>query len=176
MPPHKSLVVCPLEMLKQTIRCRWKHLVFLFFLAEHEVTQLICGACLLGYCIEAANIGFQLVSSGYVQLLFLSEKRQTILVVSTTTETIPRFFFPIPAKELVESQSVTAWNPERELHIFSPKVWAMSCTGIKRCRSFTPVRNHNSRQPKLLKWLMLRTRTSVSGDWITSRLSARAAW
>ena len=58
---------------------------------------------------------------------------------------------------------------ERTTHLFTQ-------SEIKRCRSFTPVRNHNSRQPKLLKWLMLRTRTSVSGDWITSRLSARAAW
>ena len=85
------------------------------------------------------------------------------------------FFFPIPVKELVESQPVIAWNPGSELQIFSPKAWAMSCTGIKRCRSFMPVRNHNSGQSKLLKRLMLRTRTSVSGDWRTSHLFARAA-
>ena len=163
-------------MLKQTIRRRWKHFVFLLFLAEHEVTQLICGACLSGCSIQAANIGFALASSDCTQLLLLSEKGQTILVVNTTTKYIPRLFLPDTSQRLVESQPVIAWNPGRELHIFSPKAWAMSCTGMKRCRFFTPVRNHNSGQAKLLKWLMLRTRTSVSGDWITSRLSACAAW
>ena len=88
-----SLTALDVESDNQT--SGWKHFVFCsFYWAEHEVTQLIYGARLLGCCIYAANIGFALARSGYVQLLFLSEKRQTILVVSTTTETIPRFLLP----------------------------------------------------------------------------------
>lgn len=50
----------------------------------------------------------------------------------------------------------------------------MWCTGIICSRSFNL--NHNSGHPKLLNWLTLRIRTSVCGDWMTSRLSVLAAY
>lgn len=102
--------------------------------------------------------------------------RHTILVVSTTRKTIPCLLLQdtrqkagrIIARDCMESR-------KRSTKLFT-KAWAMSCTGIILCWSFNLVWDHNSGHPKLLKWLTLRIRRSVSGDWITSRLSVLAEY
>ena len=119
---------------------------------------------------------FAFAGCGYVQFLFLSEMRHAILVVSTTTKTIPSLLLPdtgqnagrITARDCMESR-------KRSTKLFTQSMGDVM-HGIICCRSFNPVRNHNSGHPKLLKWLTLWIRTSVSGDWRTSRLSVLAAY
>ena len=173
-PIHDPLVTQDLASLQEDASRR-RPGSLIAFLAEHEVTQLIYGARLFVYRLQTkashlpAVVTFNSCSSPrWDTLSWWSVLRQKLSQA---------FFFPIPAKTLVESQPVIAWNPGRDLQSFSPKAWAMSCTGIIRCRSFNPVRNHNSGLPKLLKWLTLRIRTSVSGYWITSRTrDAISSW
>ena len=106
-------------------------LSFSAFSVRTSSNRLIYGACLFGCFRYTANKAFAFASWGYVQFLFLSKMRHAILMVTTMTKTIPWILPPdTRQKALVESQPVIAWSPGRNLHSFSPKAWAMSCTGI----------------------------------------------
>ena len=48
-------------------------------------------------------------------------------------------FFPTPAKALVASLPVRAWNAGSALQIFGPTLVEISCSGMYRRRSLDPV-------------------------------------